>query len=283
MLRQGCSRVGRGAKEGRGLRARPGAPRIRGDALDQGDARMTVRKSLVRPLSVAAGALFLAGLFILSPRVEAQSFEKFFPAKDLTTVGVYYYPEHWDPGQWERDFRNMAAMGFEFTHFAEFAWAQLEPEEGQVRLRVARSIAAAGGEIQPEGHPVHADGHAAGLAGPQVPGGPGDRRRRQPDGPRVEAARHLLERLLPAVLLEDDRTARAPVRRRRTSHRVAAGQRAAAVPRLREGRTGTVQELAEGEVRDHRLRSTRPGATPSGAARTPTSRRSTFRSTTNGA
>jgi beta-galactosidase len=61
----------------------------------------------------------------------AQKGEKFFPAKDLTTVGVYYYPEHWDSTQWDRDFKNMAKMGFEFTHFAEFAWAQLEPEEGK--------------------------------------------------------------------------------------------------------------------------------------------------------
>lgn len=61
----------------------------------------------------------------------AQSADKFFPAKDLTSVGVYYYPEHWDSTQWDRDFRNMAKMGFEYTHFAEFAWAQLEPEEGR--------------------------------------------------------------------------------------------------------------------------------------------------------
>ncbi|MDP3914398.1 MAG: beta-galactosidase [Bacteroidota bacterium] len=61
----------------------------------------------------------------------AQNNEKFFPANELTTVGVYYYPEHWDSTQWERDFQNMAKMGFEFTHFAEFAWAQLEPAEGK--------------------------------------------------------------------------------------------------------------------------------------------------------
>jgi beta-galactosidase len=60
----------------------------------------------------------------------AQKFEQFFPAKDLTSIGVYYYPEHWDSTQWDRDFQNMAKMGFEFTHFAEFAWAQLEPSEG---------------------------------------------------------------------------------------------------------------------------------------------------------
>ena len=60
----------------------------------------------------------------------AQNFDKFFPKKDLTTVGVYYYPEHWDESQWDRDLKKIAEMGFEFTHFGEFAWAQLEPQEG---------------------------------------------------------------------------------------------------------------------------------------------------------
>ena len=54
-----------------------------------------------------------------------------FNDKDLTITGVYYYPEHWDESQWERDFKQMHELGFEFTHFAEFAWAQLEPEEGK--------------------------------------------------------------------------------------------------------------------------------------------------------
>ncbi len=55
---------------------------------------------------------------------------KWFPDKDLSLTGVYYYPEHWDESEWERDFRKMKELGFEFTHFAEFAWAQLEPQEG---------------------------------------------------------------------------------------------------------------------------------------------------------
>ena len=55
----------------------------------------------------------------------------FFNDKDLTIVGAYYYPEHWDQSEWERDLKKMAELGFEFTHFAEFAWAQLEPEEGR--------------------------------------------------------------------------------------------------------------------------------------------------------
>ena len=56
---------------------------------------------------------------------------KWFKERDLTLTGVYYYPEHWNPEQWERDFKQMHELGFEFTHFAEFAWAQLEPEEGK--------------------------------------------------------------------------------------------------------------------------------------------------------
>lgn len=54
-----------------------------------------------------------------------------FDDKDLTLTGTYYYPEHWNEKQWERDFKQMHELGFEFTHFAEFAWAQLEPEEGK--------------------------------------------------------------------------------------------------------------------------------------------------------
>ncbi|HZK93462.1 MAG TPA: beta-galactosidase [Prolixibacteraceae bacterium] len=75
--------------------------------------------------------LLLGLMLLISTQVIAQKGEKFFPSKELTTVGAYYYPEHWDSTQWDRDFQNMAKMGFEFTHFAEFAWAQLEPEEGR--------------------------------------------------------------------------------------------------------------------------------------------------------
>ena len=56
--------------------------------------------------------------------------QAWFDEKDLTLTGAYYYPEHWDESQWERDLKQMHELGFEFTHFAEFAWAQLEPQEG---------------------------------------------------------------------------------------------------------------------------------------------------------
>jgi beta-galactosidase len=61
----------------------------------------------------------------------ADSASRFFPAKDLMTIGVYYYPEHWPQEQWDRDFAKMEEMGFEFVHMAEFAWATMEPEEGK--------------------------------------------------------------------------------------------------------------------------------------------------------
>ncbi|WP_346860277.1 beta-galactosidase [uncultured Draconibacterium sp.] len=69
-------------------------------------------------------------LFLLVFNAYAQRVDQYFPSSELTTVGAYYYPEHWNESQWERDFQKMAEMGFEFTHFAEFAWAQLEPQEG---------------------------------------------------------------------------------------------------------------------------------------------------------
>ena len=71
--------------------------------------------------------LSLAILSIVTLRLQAQTI---FEPEQLMTVGTYYYPEHWPEEQWERDITNIAEMGFEFTHFAEFAWAQLEPTEG---------------------------------------------------------------------------------------------------------------------------------------------------------
>ena len=42
---------------------------------------------------------------LMSGMLFAQS--TWFNDKDLTLTGVYYYPEHWDESQWERDFKQM--------------------------------------------------------------------------------------------------------------------------------------------------------------------------------
>ncbi|MEM1134875.1 MAG: beta-galactosidase [Bacteroidota bacterium] len=60
-----------------------------------------------------------------------KSLPDFKISEALMPIGAYYYPEHWSSTQWSRDIKRMADLGFTFTHFAEFAWAQLEPEEGK--------------------------------------------------------------------------------------------------------------------------------------------------------
>lgn len=69
-------------------------------------------------------------IFVSHFNIFSQS-QKFFPSEALMPIGAYYYPEHWDRSQWDRDLKKIADLGFEFTHFGEFAWAQMEPEEGK--------------------------------------------------------------------------------------------------------------------------------------------------------
>lgn len=72
-------------------------------------------------------------VFVINQTVKSQfkNPENFFPEKELISTGIYYYPEHWPENQWERDIKNIADMGFEFVHIAEFAWYKLEPVEGK--------------------------------------------------------------------------------------------------------------------------------------------------------
>jgi beta-galactosidase len=72
--------------------------------------------------------LLIVAILLGSTFASAQ--KQFFKPEKLVETGVYYYPEAWNPDQWDRDFKKMSEMGFEFTHMAEFAWAQLEPTEG---------------------------------------------------------------------------------------------------------------------------------------------------------
>ena len=45
--------------------------------------------------------------------------------------GVDYYPEHWPEDRWATDARLMREAGINVVRLAEFAWARLEPVEGQ--------------------------------------------------------------------------------------------------------------------------------------------------------
>lgn len=75
------------------------------------------------------GLIFL--LILICGHVKAQDPNRFFPISDLMLSGTYYYPEQWPSFQWERDIKKMAELGFEFTHYGEFAWSAIEPEEGK--------------------------------------------------------------------------------------------------------------------------------------------------------
>ncbi len=49
-------------------------------------------------------------------------------------IGTYYYPEQWPRSQWQRDFDNIAKMGLQIVHMAEFAWFDLEPQPGHFQF-----------------------------------------------------------------------------------------------------------------------------------------------------
>ena len=73
----------------------------------------------------------LAFLFVLiTIGVKSQDANRFFPKENLMSMGIYYYPEHWNKNEWESDIKNISEIGFEFIHIAEFAWIDMEPQEG---------------------------------------------------------------------------------------------------------------------------------------------------------
>ena len=46
-------------------------------------------------------------------------------------IGVDYYPEHWPHERWETDAIMMHEAGFNTVRMAEFAWSEMEPNEGE--------------------------------------------------------------------------------------------------------------------------------------------------------
>lgn len=75
--------------------------------------------------------LAVGACIVLFNNAYSQKQSSFFNKEDLMLMGTYYYPEQWPKTQWERDLKRIHDLGFEFTHYAEFAWSSLEPEEGK--------------------------------------------------------------------------------------------------------------------------------------------------------
>jgi beta-galactosidase len=63
---------------------------------------------------------------------------------DKITMGVCYYPEHWDENLWESDLRRMQEAGIGVIRIAEFAWNKFEPEEGIFTFDFFRQVHGAG-------------------------------------------------------------------------------------------------------------------------------------------
>jgi len=75
--------------------------------------------------------LTLMLIFFALPIFAQNNAQRFFSKNELMPMGIYYYPEHWNPTEWDRDIKRISELGFEFIHIAEFAWIDLEPEEGK--------------------------------------------------------------------------------------------------------------------------------------------------------
>lgn len=52
----------------------------------------------------------------------------------MIEFGMDWYPEQWDCSYWEEDLRRMKALGIDTIRIGEFAWSELEPEEGVLRF-----------------------------------------------------------------------------------------------------------------------------------------------------
>lgn len=50
---------------------------------------------------------------------------------DVYRLGASYYPEWWDPSEWEPDFAGMQALGLNTVRMGEFAWSSFEPQDGK--------------------------------------------------------------------------------------------------------------------------------------------------------
>src|SRR6185369_13720921 len=73
---------------------------------------------------------FVLLLFVCCSFLSAQ--EKSVPPPLL--LGAAWYPEQWPESRWDADLALMQQAGIHMVRVGEFAWARMEPAEGQYDL-----------------------------------------------------------------------------------------------------------------------------------------------------
>lgn len=84
--------------------------------------------------SIFARILGAISLVISIPLIHAETIQELDflrPSADVIYVGADYYPEHWPEERWDTDLRLMSEAQFNVVRIAEFAWAFMEPNEGE--------------------------------------------------------------------------------------------------------------------------------------------------------
>lgn len=89
-------------------------------------------------LASFAGIDALTGFMPRRAEPQAQSRHEPANVKAFTwnqyLLGTAYYPEWWQPSEWETDFRQMQELGINAVRMGEFAWANFEPAPGQLKF-----------------------------------------------------------------------------------------------------------------------------------------------------
>jgi beta-galactosidase len=138
------------------------------------------RRDFLKISGIAAGAMMAPASL---QRVFARGMAK-HGAWDHYFLGASYYPEWWEPSEWERDFRMMSELGLNTVRMGEFAWALYEPSEGNFRFEwMDKAIALANSyhidvilgtptaSVPPWLHQLHPDVLGANEIGPYTYGG----------------------------------------------------------------------------------------------------------------
>lgn len=99
-------------------------------------------------------------------------------------IGAAYYPEWWQPEEWEIDFREMHELGINAVRMGEFAWSSFEPSEGQFtfdwmdkaisiaqRYKIDVLLATPTAAVPPWLYAVNRDVLGANTSGPYTYGG----------------------------------------------------------------------------------------------------------------